>query len=310
MFLRLKKLGMRNVKTGIGIGLSVLCSPTLVQTPVFTAIACMVSIQETVKDSLVMGLSRIKGTILGGIIGYLFALIGVDNALLCTLGIITTIYICNHFDLTEEISIACVTFMAIHIGDIEGSLISYSVHRIIDTSVGVIIGVLINYILARPKHTENIHSDLVSIEKAVSKYLDNKLIKKHKKYNLKDLENAISNLDKSYSRYTSEFSYLQESENCSDNDINNLVILSKELYFHIQSIEMLKQNLYLNKSNYDKIKYLYEVDVLDWDISENKSPVFNYHLRRILKQISLLRAGINNHFSDTNNEDVLRISAM
>ena len=302
--MKLKKLGMRNVKTGIGIGLSVLCYPFLVQTPAFTAIACMVSIQETVKDSLITGLSRIKGTILGGIIGYLFALIGTGNALLCTLGVITTIYICNHFDLTEEVSIACVTFMAIHIGNLEGSLISYSVHRVLDTSIGVLIGVIVNYGLARPKHAENVHSDLISVEKAVSKYLDAKLIKRSKKCSLNDLENAISNLDKSYGRYTSEFTHLQESENNSDNDINNLIILSKELYFHIHSIEMLKQELYLNKYNYDKIKYLYEADNLKWDTSETKSPVFNYHLRRILKQISLLRTGIQNNFLDISKESI------
>lgn len=302
--MKVKKLGMRTVKTGIGVGLSVLSKGIFVQNTVFTAIACMVSIQESVRGSLLVGLSRIKGTILGGIIGYLFALLGTGNALVSTLGIITTIYICNHFDLTDEISIACVTFMAIHLGDIDTTLISYSVNRVIDTSVGVIIGVVINYTLARPKHTSNIYSDLISVEHAVSDYLDYKILKKNTQYSIDSLEESISKLDKSYNNFINEFTHLQETECDSSGQIDNLVVLSKELYFHIHSIEMLEQKLYLNNSNSNKIKYLYGLDELDWDISESKSPVFNYHLKRIIKQINLLRVGIDTQFESTNHTPI------
>ena len=302
--MKVKKLGMRNVKTGIGVGLSVLSEGLFVQNTVFTAIACMVSIQESVRGSLLAGLSRIKGTILGGIIGYLFALIGTGNAFISTLGIIATIYICNQFDLTDEISIACVTFMAIHLGDIDTTLIAYSVNRVIDTSVGVIIGVVINYTLARPKHTSNIYSDLLAVESSVSKYLDYKILKKNTKYSIDALDGAISKLDKSYNIFTSEFTHLQENERDSNGEIDNLVVLSKELYFHIQSIEMLKQKLYLNNSNSSKIKYLYGLEELSWEISETKSPVFNYHLKRIIKQINLLRVGIDTQFDEVNHTPI------
>ena len=284
--MKVKKLGMRNVKTGIGVGLSVLSGKLFVQNPLFTALACMVSIQESVKDSLLAGLSRIIGTIIGGIIGYLFALIGgTGDAFITTLGIIATIYICNHFDLQNEISIACVTFMAIHIGDIDTTLVAYSVNRVIDTSVGVIIGVIINYSLARPKHTNNIHTDLLAMERIVSQYLDYKIFRNKNKFSLEVLEESIAKLDKSYKCFTNEFSHIQETECDSTKAIDNLVVLSKELYFHIQSIEMLEQKLYLNNSNYGKLTYLYGVDKLDWEINEDKSPVFNYHLKRIIKQI-------------------------
>lgn len=303
--MKVKKLGMRNVKTGIGVGLSVLSGTFFVQNPLFTALACMVSIQESVRGSLLAGLSRIVGTIIGGIIGYLFALIGgTGDAIITTLGIIATIYICNHFDLTEEISIACVTFMAIHIGDIDSTLVAYSVNRVIDTSVGVIIGVVVNYTLARPKHTNNIHADLLAIESIVSQYLDYKIFHKKNKYSTKALEESINKLDKSYQCFTNEFLHLQETECKSSGQIDNLVVLSKELYFHIQSIEMLEHKLYLNKSNCNKLIYLYGVDKLDWEINDNKSPVFNYHLKRIIKQINLLRVGIDTQFESIEHEPI------
>lgn len=302
--MKIKKLGMRTVKTGISVGLSVLAEKLFVQNAVFTALACLVSVQDSVKGSLLVGLSRIRGTIIGGIIGFLFALIGTGDALISTLGIITTIYICNHFDLTEEISISCVTFIAIHLGNIDTTLIAYSIHRVIDTSVGVIIGVVINYCLARPKHASNIYSDLLAVEHSVSQYLDYKILRKNIKYSTNSLDEIITKLDKSYKNFTNEFIHLQEIEYTMDGNIDNLVVLSKELYFHIQSIEMLEQKLYLNKSNSNKIKYLYGLDELDWDISENKSPVFNYHLKKILKQINLLRAGIDTHFNKETHEPI------
>ena len=303
--MEIKKLGMRNVKTGIGVGLSVLSGAFFVQNPLFTALACMVSIKDSVRGSLLAGLSRIIGTIIGGITGYLFALIGgTGNAVICTLGIITTIYICNHFDLKDEISIACVTFMAIHIGNIDTSLVSYSVNRVVDTAFGVIIGVIVNYSLARPKHTNNIHADLLSIEHIVSQYLDYKILHKKSNYNPELLEETMSKLDRSYQCFTNEFTHLQESECESSSQIDNLVVLSKELYFHIHSIEMLEQALYLNNSNYNKLAYLYGLETLDWEINDDKSPVFNYHLKRIIKQINLLRVGIDTQFEDIEHEPI------
>jgi uncharacterized membrane protein YgaE (UPF0421/DUF939 family) len=302
--LKLKKLGMRTVKTGISVGLSLLCQGILVQNPVYTALACLVSVQESVKDSLLTGLYRIRGTIIGGIVGYLFALICTGNPIISALGIIATIYICNQFDLKSEISIACVTFIAIHLGNIaDTTLVEYSVGRIIDTSVGVIIGVVVNYTLARPKHSINIHADLLKVEQAVSKYIEDKIIKKSDKCSLDLLEDAIHDLEKDYKIFKNEFTHMQESE-CSDDtsNLDNLALLSSELYFHIHSLEMLSSKQWLNPNNAKKLQYLYEKDKLKWEIDETKSPVFNYHLRKILKQINLLRIGIDNQFgSNINN---------
>lgn len=295
--MKIKKLGMRTVKTGISVGLSVLVEGVFVQNAVLTALACLVSIKDSVKGSLLAGLSRIKGTILGGIIGYLFALLGTGDAIIATFGIIATIYICNLLDMTEEVSISCVTFIAIHLGSIDTGLLAYSINRVIDTSVGVIIGVVVNYSLARPRHKSNIHTDLLSVEHAVSEYLEYKILKKNNKFNPDSLGEIISKLDKSYTNFTNEFAHIKETECAEERQIDNLVVLSKELYFHIQSIEMLEEVSALNSANSEKIKYLYDLKELKWEISETKSPVFNYHLRRILKQINLLRIGIDKEFT-------------
>ena len=92
--MKLHKPGMRNIKTGIGVMICVLAGHLhLVDNTLFAAIACIVCMQTTVKGSLTAGLNRLKGTFIGGIIGFIFVLIHPGNPILSCLGIITTIYI-------------------------------------------------------------------------------------------------------------------------------------------------------------------------------------------------------------------------
>ena len=115
--MKLHKPGMRNIKTGIGVMICVLAGHLhLVDNTLFAAIACIVCMQTTVKGSLTAGLNRLKGTFIGGLIGFIFVLIHPGNPILSCLGIITTIYICNVLKINNSISIACVVYCAIYLG--------------------------------------------------------------------------------------------------------------------------------------------------------------------------------------------------
>ena len=54
----------------------------------------------------------------------------------------------------------------------------------------------------------------------------------------------------------------------------------------MKSIELLDEELYLNEDNYLRIKNMYNVDKLNWEIDNNKSPVFNYLLSKILDEVT------------------------
>ena len=79
--------------------------------------------------------------------------------------------------------------------------------------------------------------------------------------------------------------YIDEKEK----SINNLIIICKELCFHIQSITHLEQKLYINSSNYETLKDLYPNTEIKFEIDETKSPVFNYHLNKVLSKYSSLK---------------------
>ena len=283
--MKLEKMGMRTTKTGIAVMICVILGQFLIKNPFYAAAGCIISMQDTVKGSMKAGMNRVKGTILGGIIGFLIVLINPGEIILSGVGVMVTIYICNMFKLNKSILVACVTFLSIHLGIIDTNPAQYSFFRVLDTSIGVIIGVLINYIIARPNYLHSTINEFKEIERLTVEFIESKIVNQEN-FNIKTLEKEIKKVDSIYSKLVDELEY---SRNDIDlENLENTIDICREIYFHMQSIELLEKKLYLNKQNYEKIKDLYKSEEIDWDLHESKSPVFNYHLSKIIEQIKLL----------------------
>lgn len=288
--MKLKKVGMRTIKTGIAVGLCVFAGKYLVQNPMYAGVGCVASVQDTVKGSFRLGFNRILGTAIGGIVGYLSVLIASGDPIIAALGIMITIYGCTTFKANTGIIVSSVTFLSIQLGVITSNPAYYSIHRVMDTSIGVIIGVMVNYILARPDYVESTTKHLNKIEKMAKEKLYSKIISKSK-FSIVKFEKEVSKLEGIYSKVVDELNY---SKNQADVDkIKKEILLCRQMYFHMQAIELLERRLYLSKKNYESIKKLYGLEKLEWELDENESPVFNYHLEKIISQIHLLHE-INN----------------
>ena len=282
--MKLHKPGMRNIKTGIGVMLCVLVGHLrMIDNTLFAAISCIVCMQTTVKGSLIAGLDRLKGTFIGGLIGFLFILISPGNPILSCLGIITTIYICNVLNINDSIGIACVVYCAIYLGVGTNSPIAYSFHRIVDTSVGIIIGVCVNYFIYRPNYLSSIYNEIKEIENTSISLLKSE-IEKGNSIDISSLKNEITRLEKLYENFLDELEY-------SNNDfdykrINKTINRCRQIYLHLQVIEHMKDKCYLNQENYMKSKDLYEKLDNNIEIKEDVSPVYNFHISRIIEHIN------------------------
>lgn len=264
----------------------ILLGQFLVQKIFYCAIACVISVQDTVKGSMKAGLNRVKGTIVGGILGFLFALIQPGDPILCGIGIMLTIYMCNLFKISSVV-VSCVTFLAIHLGVGTYNPAYYSIHRVIDTSVGVVIGVVTNYLILRPNYLGKTINEFKNIEKSAINLIESKIVNEEN-LDINIFKTNIQQLDKIYSKLTDELDYGIKR----NTDIENLeksINICREIYFHMQSIELLENKLYLNKENFNAIKELYSTEEICFDVEENKSPVFNYHLSKIIEEIKTLK---------------------
>ena len=284
------KLGMRTIKTGIAVSLCCIFGQFIIEKLFFAVAACSLSVQDTVKGSLKEGLGRVRGTMLGGLIGYLMAIIKPEDPILCGIGVMAVIYGCTALN-TGGVVVSVVTFSAIYLGNISSEPGYYAIHRVIDTSVGVVFGVLVNYIFARPNYLKHTVDEFVKMENISKDFIKRRIIDKEK-FNIDEYGNAFKNLEKVYAKFLDEMDYTKQREENVES-LENAIEICEHIYFHMRSIELLEKKLYLNKKNYKVLKDFYKGEELDWDIDENKSPVFNFHLEKIIEKIDELNS-INN----------------
>nr|MCR4926250.1 FUSC family protein [Clostridiales bacterium] len=172
---RLKKhiIGMRNIKTAFAVLLCMLIfsflqilSSALPESqikivsfikflldrgnPIFACVACVVVMQNSIKNSKLFAISRIFGTAIGTLNGLIFSIVtqkitlGYLNYFIIFIGIIIIIKICNSIKHPDASSISIITFLVIMISLDYGSPVLYAINRFIDTVIGITISLAVN----------------------------------------------------------------------------------------------------------------------------------------------------------------------
>lgn len=157
----MKKIGARNVKTALSVFICLMLYRIIGQSySLFACIAAVICTQNSVENSFLVSKGRILGTIFGGILGFLFTIAFGDNPIFITLGIVILIYFGNWINKKEAISISCVVFLSILINlELINPLI-YTIYRVMDTTIGIIVAILVNKYLPLEKikyFANNVH---------------------------------------------------------------------------------------------------------------------------------------------------------
>ncbi|WP_455539006.1 FUSC family protein [Terrisporobacter sp.] len=252
----MKKIGMRNIKTDIAVFLATLSGYLkIVETPVYTVSVCIFSIKNTIKNSLDDAFSRITGTLLGGFIGYLCSRFFMTNIIFVTLGVIFIIYLCNELKINYSSAIASVTFISICLGVGNNHPFAYSLMRTIDSLVGVIIALVVNFDISRHKYIEHLwnffnlaYDDYIDIINSMIKTMDFSL-------SYKKLNKKFDSLQEYYNHLVDELSL--SSKSYSLNTLYNRFNLCENLIHHVHDLYLIeKKASYLDKtSNEDIYKY-------------------------------------------------------
>lgn len=285
-------IGMRTIKTGIAVTLCCILTKFAVDNMFYCATACVVTMQDTIKTSFKMGSQRVLGTLIGGLVGFLLVLISPANPILCGIGIMIVIKFCEVLKLSSLV-VSSVTFFSLYLGYIHSAPLVYSIQRVMDTSVGVIMGLIINYSVARPNYYENTMSVFKNIKSLCKESLRNISIG-NKDLKIDNIEKNIKTSEVFYSKLIDELNYSKSDFNIEI--IDKSLDLCRQIYFHIKSIELLEKNLFLTNDNYKRLKMIFENEKISLGINENESPVFNFHLTQIIQKINLLEEiiGIDN----------------
>lgn len=137
---------MRAFKTALAVLICIgLSSLTQQLSPFFMSLAAIITMQVSTADSLKMGRARVIGTAVGTIIGLSFTLVLPENPFLSALGVWVLILIMNRLHWNTAIQISTFVFLAIMVNMHGQDPFVYSASRFIDTFIGVLIGIGVNY---------------------------------------------------------------------------------------------------------------------------------------------------------------------
>lgn len=152
-----KFIGMRVIKTVISVYICFLISFLRKGIPFYSAIAAILCMQSDYDNSLNFGKSRMVGTLIGGIYGLLEILfikyINIEalsyiHYLILSLFLIPIIYTNVFFKVKSSAYISCVVFFSITASSGRSiSPVCFALNRIIDTSIGIVISLIVNLIL-------------------------------------------------------------------------------------------------------------------------------------------------------------------
>lgn len=285
--MKFRKIGMRNIKTAISVSICVALAHVFNREYIFYAvIASVIAMQNSVADSFKTGKNRMLGTITGAVIGFVCAFISPNNIILCGIGIIMLIFICNSLGWNKSITISCIVFLAIMLNLNGRSPFMYSINRIIDTFIGITVAVLVNYFILPPKHWDKLYNQYILAIDKVFIIMEEKLCN-HKRVNLDKLENEILKLKSNLNAYTSEIR-IRQQKNMYVDEIKKIINVCNEVYIHLKIIESIEQVCGLNESNYARVIDMFSKEPMREKENDQISTVFNYHVENILNLLDKL----------------------
>lgn len=154
-------IGMRNVKTAISATFCALIYLLCDRNPTFACIGAIFGMGSDTNDSKLNGGNRLFGTIFGGVIGMLlfpvYCLFYPDGEmrplilLFLFVGVIVLVLISLFFRWPGAIQPGGVVLCIILFNTPVETYVSYSINRIVDTAIGVIISIVINYLFPRER---------------------------------------------------------------------------------------------------------------------------------------------------------------
>jgi len=159
-------VGMRNFKTGLSVFVILVLYHFLGRTDNFLAVtSAIICMRDTMGKSISLAVDRILGTAIGAALGiglyYLNTVVAVKvdlTVILAALGVMLLITLCNFLGQNDAIVIGCVVFLVIILQRNQDNPLYYSVNRLVDTLVGIVVALVINRFIKNPD-TRGPHGD-------------------------------------------------------------------------------------------------------------------------------------------------------
>jgi len=281
-------IGMRIIKPALAVAVSAYLAMWLgLDSPFFAAIAAIITMQGNLIDTVGMARDRVLGTAFGGVIGVAGAYLAHGSPLVLGLGIGLIIFVANRLHWHRAISIATIVFASIMLGDSGDSALVASFNRIIDTMVGIIVAVTVNYTISRPLSRDRVLKSARDLGHKFKSILG-MLICQEEGVSLGEIAEKIRVIESELPAVRAELR-MHIARKRPDIDFEDIKAKVLALYRHISLLASMG-SCRLSEANAKMVNRMYGVDLKPEGIQEETDVVFNYHLQVSLKTLNELFA--------------------
>ncbi len=279
-------IGMRNIKTALAVLICLLISEAFrLEYPFYAVIATIIGMENSITNSYTVGKNRVLGTIVGAICGLIFALIDPYSAVFSAIGIVVVIYICNLLKWNKSISIASIVFLAIMLNLRPGeSPWFYSLNRVTDTLIGIGVAVAVNYLVFPPKHERYMEHRRKILRRRLTE-LSHELLRQGGGVHISSLKQDMSELEKVYETYTSEF-HLNKKKLTMMEHLEQEIDIYHNTYSHMRQLRLLTDEPSLEAIEKPDVQFSSARPLTAH--GEDLLMIYRYHVRCILQELQRL----------------------
>lgn len=279
------KIGMRTIKTGLAVTLGVTVAGLVgLRSPLFVAIGAISTMQTSVSESFVMGKNRILGTIMGASVAVVIAEYLPYSNVFLGLGIILLIQILNVLGWKKSISLSAIVFSAVYLNRDIG-MIEYATNRVLDTFIGIVMGVLVNYLVATPDSERKFYSKVDSFIAEAKQDTYNIIVGK-KTVELDDLRGMLAEIEKLQELVRGDSNILYDNEGQKLDTAKTLHVM-EEIFNDLSSIAAMDYMAIVSSKNLILAGQVFQITPIWYEksIISEEDIIFNYHLQRLLKNL-------------------------
>ncbi|WP_027624944.1 FUSC family protein [Clostridium lundense] len=234
-------LKRKAIRVGVAASLCMLVSNLLkLKFPFFVLLPAVMPISTFFGETVKFGINRIIGSTIGAIVGVVLATIQSQNILLVGLGVILIVYVCNYLKWDSTTSIACLVFASIIVGVKGTSAFEYSVHRLLDTFIGISITTIVNHYIFNPDLTQLLKDRAKDIQKSFLNIANTNDFSQSKN-ELDDIEWKIHDMKAKLKLYNEGFKFSSKFSPIK-NKLENMVYTITIIFEQLKIINYINNN--------------------------------------------------------------------
>jgi uncharacterized membrane protein YgaE (UPF0421/DUF939 family) len=280
------KIGMRTLKTGLAVSIGMYIADLLgLYSPLFVGLGAISTMQSSVSESFQSGKNRMLATITGALVALIMNYIFPFNYFIMGIGIIILIHILNLLNWKKAISLAAMVFIAVYMNR-DTEIINYAINRVLDTSVGIIVGVLVNYLISAP-HSEDQFDFIFSSMKNDARNILYDIITGRNKIEISSFKSKLDKLEATYELAKDEEHYSFKNKTKFDDNSIKLKMMQR-VFNDLSTLKSLNCKCCLNEANKSLMEKLFNMTLFlkcDYEITK-EDIIYNYHISSLLENLS------------------------